>query len=98
MLPAPTANSAAGEYSVGINVGSLHPDYFLLTNLAAGLVLTPIANSTPQATIAGYGFGIPPTVTVTDTEGHIAPGVVVTFTAPASAPAARSPAASPPTA
>lgn len=90
-IPAPTANTIPGSYSVGVSVAGIHSAYFELTNLANGLELTPIDDSTPQSTTAGYQFGVPLALKVTDSQGDAAPGVTVTYTAPTSGPSGTFP-------
>ncbi len=48
--------------------------------------ITPIAGTSPQSTPVGASFALPLAVKVTNPLGNPAPGVVVTFTAPATGP------------
>jgi hypothetical protein len=86
--PAFTANSTAGTYDVTATVAPLAtPVHFALTNsnLVAGSI-TPAAGTTPQSVTVGTPLAVALQATVRDGTGGAIPGVLVTFTAPASGP------------
>ncbi len=75
------ANSITGSYQVTATAGSLSAT-FSLTNLpVTGISSSPTA---PQSTLLGTYFAKPLTVALTYGAGLPAPGIAVTFTAPAS--------------
>jgi hypothetical protein len=80
-----TANSTAGSYSVTADIGTLtsNPD-FALTNLAGLPASVTATGGTPQTAAVNTAFASPLEATVNDASGNPVPGVVVTFTAPAS--------------
>ncbi len=79
----PTANSTAGTYSVGAQVGYGTPTLFSLTNTP---VPTITATGTPQPTTVNTPFGTQLKATYVNAMGAGVSGVTVTFTAPGIGP------------
>ncbi|MDP3236610.1 MAG: Ig-like domain-containing protein [Myxococcales bacterium] len=79
-----TANATAGAYSVAASTaGVVTSANFALTNTAGAPASIATVSGTPQSTVVNTAFGAPLVVVVRDSANNPVPGVVVTFTAPA---------------
>jgi hypothetical protein len=76
-----TANGTSGSYNVTANAGTL-ATIFPLTNTGIGSVTA--TGGTPQSALLGQAFAAALQVTVKDTAGNPASGIIVTFTPPQS--------------
>ena len=83
-LPAFTASSIAGGYTVTAKAGTIGPANFALTN-TAGLAASVAATAgTPQSATINTAFATNLQATVKDASNNPVNGVTVTFTAPGS--------------
>ena len=82
-----TANSiAGGPYNVVASATGATAADFVLTNAPGAPASITATSGTPQSATIGTTFGTALQATVKDSGGNPVPGVVVTFTAPASGP------------